>query len=163
MKEIPLSQGLVALVDADDFDRVMAFKWSTREHRNTFYAQRNVRKPDGRSTTQQLHSFLTGWPLVDHIDGDGLNNRRSNLRPATHIQNLQNQRRRSNNTSGHKGVSWDAPRGKWLARIQVDGARRYLGIFDTAEAAALAYDAAAREYYGEFAALNFPAAGERAA
>lgn len=155
MKQIPLTQGLVALVDEEDYDRVMAAgKWYARRGGSTFYAQR--RAPQGGDRKIRLHSFLTGWPLVDHINLDGLDNRRANLRQASHAENMWNRRRLSNNTSGFKGVRWHKVHGKWEARIRTDGRRRHLGSWSTAEEAAHAYDAAARELHGEFARLNFP-------
>lgn len=154
--EIPLSQGLVALVDAEDAARVVAAgKWHVRVQSRTTYANRNIRRDDGRWTTLNMHTFITGWPRVDHINGNGLDNRRANLRPATHAQNQRNKGLQSNNTSGFKGVCWDAPRGRWHAKICLNGRTIFLGRFDEAEEAARAYDAAAVRYFGEFARLNF--------
>lgn len=155
MKEIPLTQGYVAIVDDEDYDAVMAFKWFAHVQRNATYVGRKARRADGLWADIRLHTFLTGWPLVDHRDGDGLNNRRANLRPATRAENNRNRRRSlSNNASGFKGVCRD--RGKWRAYIYVDDKQHHLGMFPTAEAAALAYDVAALELHGEFARLNFP-------
>ena len=96
--------------------------------------------------------YMTGsWPAkdIDHKDGDGLNNSWCNLREATRLENSGNSRRRSDNTSGAKGVRLD--RGKWIAQIVVAGKLRRLGTFNTLEAAAAAYEAAATEHFGEFA------------
>lgn len=95
------------------------------------------------------------WPEfdLDHRDGDPSNNRIENLRPATHAQNLKNQRRPSNNTSGYKGVSFRPERMKYRASIRVAGRQMFLGHFDTAEAAHSAYADAARREYGEFARM----------
>jgi hypothetical protein len=93
---------------------------------------------------------------VDHRSGDGLDNRRGNLRVATTGQNNCNVQRRKDCTSGYKGASWHARIGLWQSQIQVAGRKRCLGYHNTAEEAARAYDVAARELHGEFACLNFP-------
>jgi hypothetical protein len=151
---IPLTRGLSALVDASDYAAVMAAgPWQTNpDHGRRPYAQRNVRA-SGRHTTQSLHTFLTGWPLVDHINGDGLDNRRVNLREATRAENNRNRGLNRNNRSGYKGVA-PTKSGRWSARIKAHGTDRSLGTFATAEAAARAYDDAARELFGEFARPN---------
>jgi hypothetical protein len=163
-REIPLSQNLVALVDDEDYDRVMAAgKWSAIRGRSTFYARKSVARPGGARGAISLHTYLTGWPLVDHINGDGLDNRRANLRPATGAQNMHNRRLNRDNKTGFKGVSWDAQRGRWRADINLNGRRKFLGYHEAPEAAAHAYDEAARSLHGEFATVNFPTAGERGA
>lgn len=157
MREIPLGRGLVALVDDADYDRVMAAgPWCARRSGPRTYAQHHVRRAGRRAATESLHTFLTGWPYIDHRNGDGLDNQRRNLRPATGTQNNANTRRRTDNTSGFKGVSWRPDANRWHARVQSGRKLRHLGYFDTAEAAARAYDAAARELFGEFARPNFP-------
>jgi hypothetical protein len=97
--------------------------------------------------------------LVDHKDNNGLNNQKYNLRVCTQWQNLRNSTRRSNNTSGFKGVS--RFRNKWISRIRTDEGRICLGTFNTPEEAAIAYDEAALKYHGEFANLNFPELREK--
>lgn len=101
-----------------------------------------------------MHTLIMGQSRVDHQDGDGLNNQRSNLRPATARQNAYN--RRSHALSGLKGVSWVAASRKRGARITANGERHYLGLYDDKREAALAYDVSARLLHGEFARLNFP-------
>jgi AP2 domain. len=105
--------------------------------------------------------MVTGeWPAeyVDHVDRDKLNNRWPNLRASSASENARNiTAARSNNTSGYKGVSWHGQKEKWRAEIKVHGESRFLGLFDSKEAAARAYDAAAKNLHGEFANLNFPA------
>lgn len=92
---------------------------------------------------------------IDHRNGNGLDNRKVNLRPCTHSQNLQNQRKRKDNTSGYKGVAWHPGARKWYAYIQVEKKRLHLGLFANPVEAAQAYDAAARLHFGEFARPNF--------
>jgi len=153
---IPLTQGKVALVDAADYDRVAAFKWCAGLQRHVFYAI--------RAGSVRMHNFITGWDVVDHINGDGLDNRRANLRPVTVSQNNANARIRRDNASGYKGVSFHRPNGKWKAQINdTPGHRKSLGYFATAEEAAIAYDEAARAFHGEYDSLNFPGLGERGA
>jgi len=155
--EIPLSQGFVAIVDDEDAPAVLAAgKWTAQARPWTVYARRNVRCEDGRQATLYLHTFLTGWSMVDHANRDGLDNRRANLRPATRSQNARNRTVRSDSVSGFKGVYWDARAQRWEARIYVAGRGIWLGRFDDLVDAARAYDAAAREHYGEYAWLNFP-------
>jgi hypothetical protein len=98
-----------------------------------------------------MHSQLTGWGLVDHTDGDGLNSRRSNLRQATRSQNAANSRPYARRRSQYKGLRQER-NGSWTARVQ----RRHVGTFKTEEAAARAYDIEAARTFGEFARLNFP-------
>jgi hypothetical protein len=160
MRELQISRGLVALVDDEDYDRARsAGSWTAVPHGYTTYAQRQARRAGGTRVTQKLHSFITGWPYADHRNGDGLDNQRSNLRPATHGQNMGNKRRYSNNTSGFKGVSWHAQSQRWRVVIGGHGMHRSLGLFATPEEAARAYDAAAIEVFGEFARPSFPEAG----
>lgn len=128
---------------------------------HTVYAQRGIKRADGRWTTQKLHTFLTGYALTDHRNGDGLDNRRSNLREATQSQNLCNRRPKSR-PAGFKGVTWFERLGRWKAQCSKGGKNHHLGYYADIEDAARAYDAAARELHGEFASLNFPNVGERA-
>jgi len=159
VREIPLSQGFVALADDVDADQVEAWKWHASRRGNALYAARNVRRGDGSVRLQYLHRFLMDPPPgidVDHIDGDPLNNRRSNLRLATRQENLRNGRNRQVGASGFRGVRRLS--GCWQARLW-DGTRfMRLGCFDTPEEAAVAFDAAVKRLHGEFAVVNFPEA-----
>lgn len=162
-REIPLTQNLVAIVDAADYDAVTAAgRWAAHRNGRGIYAVRNVDKPGGGKTLLRLHAFLTGWPLVDHINGNGLDNRRSNLREATKAQNGQNSGLSTRNKSGFKGVRLIARTGRWIAEIRPNRKTIYLGTFATPDDAARAYDAAAVEHYGEFARLNFPEVDDEA-
>lgn len=159
MREIPLTQGRVALVDDEDYEALVAMgSWCVQIAPYTAYAVRRDPSPDARAgKLLRMHSVLTGWPLVDHRDGNGLNNQRQNLRPATKSQNLQNSRIHGRNTSGYRGVSHDSDRAvAWHAYISIAGKRVSLGRYPTAIEAAHVYDAAAREHFGEYARPNFP-------
>jgi len=153
--EIPLTRGLFALVDDADFDAIVAAgKWHAKPDWNTFYASRACARQGGKQRHISMHTFLTGWGYVDHVNGNGLDNRRENLRPADDSKNAMNRRMRSDNTSGFKGVS--RHRLKWRAEIRVSGQLINLGTFATPQEAARAYDAAAAHYFKEFARPNFP-------
>lgn len=145
--------GLVALVDEADAEAVLPYSWlAVRNHRTTYVVRRF--REGGRQRAQYLHSLITGWPLVDHRNGDGLNNLRINLRPATATQNARNARKRCDGLSRYKGVG--PHKALWRARIKVDGKTIGLGYYRDEREAALAYDAAARQLFGAFARLNFP-------
>jgi hypothetical protein len=158
MREIPLTQGKVALVDDEDYEWLSQWKWFAYHDRSgTWYARRNIRLPDGRmgilSMQNAVRAMDAGY-LCDHEDGDGLNNQRYNLRRATKNQNVRNRKKQRNNTSGYRGVSWDAEKQKWRAQIRVDTKGISLGRFSDPEDAARAYNAAALKHFGEFARLN---------
>lgn len=154
-KEIQLSQGYVALVDDEDYEWLSQWKWTYHNG----YAYRNITVPTNASGfgTQRMHRLIldaSRFFEVDHIDGDGLNNIRSNLRLATRTQNSRN--RRGTGYNGLKGIAIHKFSGLWQAKIRANAKQIHLGYFKTPEAAAHAYDAAARQYHGEFARLNFP-------
>ncbi len=161
--EIQLTQGLFAKVDAEDAVSVGAFKWRSTIRATGAYAVRAVRTSDGRRTCMYMHKFITGYAITDHINGDGLDNRRCNLREATRSENMHNMRRPSDNVSGYKGVCWDRRTSSWKSYIRFNGRYKQLGRFPNPIDAAVAYDMAARKTFGEYAALNFPGVGERAA
>lgn len=148
-REIPLTKGMVALVDEEDYEALSPFRWQAAEQApGRFYAK------TGRRT--MMHKIiLPGCSLVDHKDGNSLNNTRENLRPADKSKNGMNRGVSTNNKSGFKGVSFRPRVQKWRAVIHRDGKQVHIGHFSTAEEAARAYDNAAMELHGEFAFLNF--------
>lgn len=153
MKKIPLTRGMFAIVDDEDFEELSKFNWCAFRGRYTFYAMRKV-PVNGKEKVLQLHRAILK-PLdsqqVDHRDGNGLNNVRSNLRLATHSQNKMNSKRYKNNKSGFKGVFWDRRDKKWRAEIRFNGNCKPLGYFSNPEDAYAAYCAAATELHGSFA------------
>lgn len=158
MKRIPLSQGQFALVDDKDFERLSKFKWHAHWDGYNFYAIRTFRISKNKQGRVRMHQELFECPegmIPDHKDGDGLNNQRENLRPATYQQNNRNRRKKARATSRFKGVSWRSDVGKWRVIITLSGKLKSLGSFLTERKAARAYDEAARRLFGEFAHLNF--------
>jgi hypothetical protein len=155
---IDLTQGYTAIVDAVDLFLVDGFNWRANIHRRKdgtiwrIYAVSNVRVL-GERRFIYMHRVVSGEPLglvVDHRNGDGLDNRRSNIRVATYIENGQNLRKPTSNTSGAKGVSWRKTEKKWRAQITAFGKNYHLGFFESIEEAACAYSAASAKLHGEF-------------
>ena len=150
---IPLTKGKFAIVDVEDYDWLSKYKWHAVKCDSRFYAYRSKNR---RSVS--MHREIMRAPkgmVVDHIDGNSSNNRRTNLRVCTVSQNHQN-RRRTYGSSKYKGTWWDKRRKKWVAGITFKGKYIYLGFFDSEIEAAKAYDKKAAELFGEFAYLNFP-------
>lgn len=156
MAVIPLTKGYVALVDDRDYDRCAAHKWCAMVQPWGVYASRKD-WTGGKPKTVLMHRFVISAPQglkVDHRDGDGLNNRRGNLRLATTAQNGANRRKQRTSSSPYRGVTLVKKTGHWLASIRVEGVLHRLGTFPDADSAARAYDAAALRLCGEFARLN---------
>lgn len=156
MAKIPLSQGLFAIVDDEDFDRANKHKWAALKNEWTTYVAWKV-----NGSTIYLHRFIMGLVhgdkrQVDHIDRNGLNCSRKNLRICSQSENQRNTARHRDGSSRFKGVSYDKPRNKWKAQICLDYKNRLIGRFKTEEEAARAYDRAAAIAFGPFARLNFP-------
>lgn len=150
-KKLPLNQGRFALIDDEDFERASQFKWFCDTHG---CAARNVKKSDGSWGMQTLSRFIMNAPsgvYVDHIHGDRMDNRKSQLRFCTNQQNNCNKGKYKNNKSGFKGVFWSKSLCKWTAQICVNGKRIHLGYFADIIESASAYATAAEEYHGEFA------------
>ena len=161
-RRIPLTQGLFAIVDPEDYAALARYKWHATRGRTTFYAQRKVWDPVARKeVTIKMHREIlpvADGLVVDHISRNGLDNRKANLRSATPAQNTCN-RARAGRTGGHsayRGVTRHKGMDQWFARIGVNGRTIPLGYFDDEIDAALAYDNAARRHHGPFATLNFP-------
>lgn len=155
MKKVKLSKGLFALVDNADFGRVSKLAW---------HAKKSSSRADGSKVMYAarrgayMHQFVTGAPrgtVVDHINGDTLDNRRSNLRVTNKKLNGANRRKTAGTSSRFKGVSKRG--GKFCARVKVDGKQKHLGCFESEENAARAYDHAACESFGGFAKTNIKA------
>lgn len=155
---IPLTQGKHAIVDAADYEMMAAHRWFAQCMRSGFYAGRNSTAVNGKRSMILMHRAIMAAPsgmMVDHINHNPLDNRRANLRLCTNAENTRNSTARKGATSQYIGVHWSKARGKWVAEIRVDGRKKYLGCHTCEIDAALAYDAAAREYFGEFANSNF--------
>jgi hypothetical protein len=148
-KQIQLSNGGIAVVDDDDYDLLSKSRWTRLNNHSVSYAM--LLKASGIS----MHRIIMGLKKgdtrqVDHIDGDGLNNRKSNLRVVTRRENSLNRKLNKNNTSGHRGVEWDDRNNTWRARITVNNRQIQLGRFENKQDAVTAYEAAADKYFGEF-------------
>jgi hypothetical protein len=160
MKRIKLSNAnKYTIVDDEDYERAKAHIWRMQKAKDRFYVSTAIKNPDGKWRYMAMHRFIMGLTkddrtLVDHRDGNGFNNRKSNLRLATTIQNAMNKKTPASNTSGYKGVWWDRDKERWKSEIKVDGKKICLGSFSDKRSAAKAYNSAARKYFGEFAKLN---------
>ena len=157
--EILTTNNKIVMVDIEDYELVSSFRWWAQKSYYTFYAQRNV-KVNFKYTTQYMHTMITGFPYVDHINGDGLDNRKENLRESNNTLNKANARKRTGCTSKYKGVHWYCRTAKWRVQINKDYKNIHLGYFMNEENAARAYDEAAIELFGDHARLNFPKGGK---
>jgi len=158
-RKIYLDEGLWTILDPRDYCRFACFKWCIGGDKGKFYAVRGQMISPADSKIVQLHRLIMDAPkglVVDHINSDGLDNRRSNLRLVTHSQNQWNRQKRKNTTSRFVGVSFYKSRGKWAAYINAAKKRINIGHFNSEIEAARAHDQAAVKYHGEFARLNFP-------
>jgi hypothetical protein len=160
-RRIGLSRGEYAIVDVKDYGWLSKYKWFAQEGQRTLYACRRERvSRGGKQRAVAMHREIMGavkGELIDHINHDGRDNRRVNLRKATRAENAQNRRKpRVKSKSKYKGLSWQKRTGKWSVRIQVDWEHKCIGTFTDELEAAKAYDKAAKKHHGEFASLNFP-------
>ena len=158
-REIPLTRGYVATVDAADFEWLNQWKWhASFRHGGNCYANRTGRANDGTIFRITMHRLILGAPkgmVVDHIDRNTMNNTRVNLRLCTQAENSKNRRANANGSSKYLGVYWSKAHQQWRALIRANNRINHLGLFDHEMDAAKAYDAAARTYHGEFANPNF--------
>lgn len=158
MKKIPLTRGKVAVIDDKDYVYVEPFKWCAMPNGTTWYAITNVRCPDGKQRQVRMHRLLMGVKRrdgmeVDHVNHNGLDNRRNNLRVCTHQQNMCNGKAKRGK-SRFRGLSWDASRQWWRVSLRVYGRDRYVGIYKDEMQAALGYDLAALRTHKEYACCN---------
>lgn len=161
MKEILLTKGKVALVDDEDFESLSRHKWyadKSKSSNETYYAARAA-IIDGSRKILPMHRQILGLKpshiFVDHIDGDGLNNQKTNLRTCTHLENLRNSRKTKLPTSSrYKGVYWDKQMSKWRTRLSLDKKMHHIGLYDSEKEAALAYNCSVSFAHREFAYLN---------
>jgi hypothetical protein len=175
-RRIPLTQGKFAIVDPQDYDRLRKYKWHVQKSVYTYYAVHSL--TNGKNAPRknlQMHRLAMGLAMpnginvppgfyCDHINHNGLDNRKANLRVVTHKQNVWHRRKFSGRAfngfkkpsrSCYKGVDWSKEMKRWRVRIRVNGKRIYLGSFEDEIAAAKAYDQAAKKYHGEHAGFNF--------
>ena len=150
---IPLTRGKFAIVDADDYAWLGRFKWHCVVNKKRAYAYHSFEKKN--TSMHRIIMKPPGGMVVDHIDGNGLNNTRKNLRICTPRQNTCNSKGQGK-TSGYKGVCRIKNSKKWLAQITYTRKNKKIGCFETEITAAQAYDRKAKELFGEFAYLNFP-------
>lgn len=158
MLEFPLTQGKVVLIDDQDRELLLPYKWYAAMFRKTWYAFASE-AGESRPRNLYMHRLIMGMPEgleVGHVDGDGLNNRRDNLRLATHMQNLTNQRVNAANTSGYRGVTWNKRRMQWMAQTKHFGKHIHFGYHDNLVDAAVAYDKGMRAIHGPHCHSNFP-------
>ena len=157
MKEIILTQGKVTQVDDEDYDYLNQWKWFVHKNRNNYYCERNITILKNKQKQIGIHQIIlerilghNNFEMVDHIDGDGLNNQRNNLRAATNQQNSMNTKSKS-----IKGVTFCnyKKNKKWRVRIRLNK-NVNIGYFNTQEEAAEAYNKKAIELFGEYAKLN---------
>ena len=160
---IPLTRGKYAIVDPEDYEELAKYNWFACIGGAGFYAIRMVKAAGGRSRQKRvaMHRVIMHapeWLYVDHINGNGLDNRKANLRIATPAQNCQNRGKYLAGTvSRFKGVMCRGKNPSWGASIKANSKEIWLGTFRSEIEAAKAYDRAAKKYHGEFARLNFPA------
>jgi len=162
---INLGNGHKAIVDIEDLPGLSKLRWFAGKRGNTYYAATSENNETLGKKIYMHHKVMGRSPAgmeIDHINGNGLDNRKENLRFCTHQQNLQARRKKNPNASSqYKGVHWSKDKKRWRTIIRrIDGKREHLGYFNSELDAAKAYDKAALEMFGEFAVVNFPKPAE---
>ena len=157
-----MTQGKYAIVDPEDYERLNAHKWHASGHGCKFYAERVAFVGEDKKRVYiKMHRQIVkveDGKFVDHINHNGLDNRKANLRPATFAENNRNRRKVKINNfrSKYKGIYWEKKQKQWGVRIMTNRTSKYIGSYKDEIEAAKAYDKAAKKYHGEFASLNFP-------
>jgi len=162
-RRIYLGEGIWSILEQDDYYRLKDFKWVVYGNGRNLYAVRLKLVGAKQTTLLSMHREIMqprDDRVVDHKNCNSLDNRRSNLRFATHAENMHNRRKRKNATSQYVGVFFRKDSSKWVSKIMIGRKRIQLGRYDSEIEAARAYDEGARKYHGEFARLNFPLPGE---
>jgi hypothetical protein len=151
MQKLKLTNGGHSFVDESTYALVNQWKWYKSK------TDRVIRTTPGQGSKILLHRLLLNFPKnqdIDHINGNPLDNRLSNLRLCSHKENMRNSKKYKNNTSGYKGVSWSKSNKKWGATIWLENKKKFLGYFENAADASHSYNEAASKYFGEFARIN---------
>ena len=153
---VPLSQGLCALINKEDYNIVKDYNWCAVKSGNAFYAQANIYK-NGKRTVVKMHTLLKPNDYeIDHINGCGLDNTNDNIRIVSHTQNMKNHRGKNNSTSSYRGVSWHSRANKWQAQaVDKNKKKVYLGLWKNEILAGLRLDMYNKQEHGDFSYLNF--------
>ena len=152
MKKVQLTQNKFTIVDDGDYEYLNKYNWYVAKSKYSYYAAFDRRNKKINKTIY-LHRIIMNCPdgkFIDHINGNGLDNRKENLRICNKSQNSGNSKLRTDNTSGIKGVSWDKRNKKWVVRIKMDGKHKFLGYFSNKYYAKNVYEKVAKGYFGEF-------------
>ena len=156
MKEIKLTRGQVAIVDAEDYDELMKYEWCASPYDRGYYAIRGGKK--GEKRTIRMHRQILGLTdrsvHVDHVNNNGLDNRRCNIRKCTPSENMRNKRASRGSISKYVGVSYRSDRDRWVSTIAINGKSIHGGYFKTEIEAALDRDKLAVKHFGDFAFIN---------
>lgn len=155
MKKIPLTQGQFALVDDEDYEYLMQWKWCAQRQGFHYVSAVTHTRKNGRQLQIKMHRVVLNLSdpkiICDHINCNPLDNRKSNLRICTYLENTRNRSMVTKSKSGAKGVSWSSTAKRYVARIKIPEKRLFLGYFNTVEEASAAYSKAAKEHFNEFA------------